>query len=140
MDAGHRTAAALPRGAAAVVLLLGVLTLLGCTPAAESDVYATAQAFQSAVQGDDEAAACAALSDEARSALELTSSQPCARALAVLDLPSRQPTAVQVWGDNGQARLASGVLFLAKFPDGWKVTAAGCHSRPKQPYACAVRG
>jgi hypothetical protein len=123
----------------AVILLPAAGLLAGCTPASEPDVRAAAQRFQSAVGTGDDRAACAMLSDEARSSLELTSARPCAAALAALKLPSDNPTAVQVWGDNGQVRLAHGALFLAEFPAGWKITGAGCRPQADKPYACAVR-
>jgi hypothetical protein len=45
----------------------------------------------------------------------------------------------QVWGGEAQVTLATQVLFLAEFRDGWHVTAAGCSPRPDQPYACTVK-
>ncbi len=38
-------------------------------------------------------------------------------------------------------RLAGQVVFLARFPQGWLVTAAGCHRTdpdPAEPYECEV--
>ncbi len=47
---------------------------------------------------------------------------------------------MSVWGDNAQARLAGGALFLAEFDTGWRVTAAGCtFVSDDRPYDCAVR-
>nr|WP_294697148.1 hypothetical protein [uncultured Friedmanniella sp.] len=47
---------------------------------------------------------------------------------------------MQVWGDNAQVRTSSGVLFLAKFSSGWKLTGVGCRPRPERPYDCTVEG
>jgi hypothetical protein len=48
---------------------------------------------------------------------------------------------VSVWGDNAQARLADGALFLAEFDTGWQVTAAGCtFVSDEVPYDCDVEG
>lgn len=126
------------RGAVLAALAAG-LALTGCTPASASDVRAAAQRFQTAVRDHDEQAACAMLSDEARSSLEATSARKCPAALTALRLPADRPSNVQVWGNNAQARLAGGALFLAEFRSGWKITGAGCRPRPDQPYACAVR-
>lgn len=123
----------------AVSFLAAALVLTACTPAAQSDVRAAAQRFQTAVRDHDEQAACAMLSDEARSLLEATSARACPAALTALRLSGDQPTGVQVWGNNAQARISGGALFLAEFPSGWKITGAGCRPRPEQPYACAVR-
>ena len=40
---------------------------------------------------------------------------------------------------GGNSGLEEG-LFLAQFTVGWRVTAAGCTSRPDQPYDCDVEG
>ena len=118
----------------------GALVLAGCTPAAQSDVRTTAQRFQTAVRDHDGQAACALLSDQARSSLTTISGRPCPAALAALRLPGDHPTTIQVWGNNAQARLTAGTLFLAEFPSGWKITGAGCKPQPaNQPYSCAVR-
>ena len=31
-------------------------------------------------------------------------------------------------------------VFLAHFPTGWKITAAGCRPRPQRPYQCEIKG
>lgn len=81
------------------------------------------------------------MSPAARGNLESASSRSCADALGALDLPTGSVTSVEVWGGNGQARLPGGVLFLAQFSDGWKITAAGCTFRgSSQPYDCDVKG
>ena len=50
--------------------------------------------------------------------------------------------AVEVAGESAQVRLADQVLFLARFPSGWLVTAAGCQRNDPDsavPYECEVR-
>ncbi|SDR93051.1 hypothetical protein [Microlunatus soli] len=120
-------------------LLVGLIALSGCSAAAAPQVRSAAGGFQAAVRAGDLDRACTMLSEDARSAVELTSSRPCRQALADLDLPSSRPAEIEVWGDNAQARWAGGALFLAEFGSGWKITGAGCRPRPNQPYACAVR-
>lgn len=126
------------RGMAAVVLP-ALLILVGCAAASEPDVQATAQKFQTAVRDHQTKTACAMLSEEARSSLESTSARPCPQALGALQLSTGNPTSIEVWGNNAQARLPDGALFLAEFRSGWKITGAGCKPRPQQPYSCSVR-
>jgi hypothetical protein len=112
----------------------------GCTPAGEPAARRTAEQFQAAVRTKDAGAACRLLSDEARSSLESASTRPCPEALAALQLPAGRVGGDQVWGRNAQIVLDSGVLFLADFRAGWRVTAAGCTPRPDQPYDCQAEG
>ena len=117
------------------------MLLTACTPAAEPDVRATAEQFQGAVAGGDLSAACAMLSDRARRQLEGTTATGCVKALSRLTLSDAAVTSVSVWGDNAQARLADGALFLAEFNTGWQVTAAGCtFVSDELPYDCDVEG
>jgi hypothetical protein len=37
-------------------------------------------------------------------------------------------------------RLSGQAVFLAMFPGGWRVVAAGCQSRGERPYDCVVDG
>jgi hypothetical protein len=49
---------------------------------------------------------------------------------------------VEVAGESAQVRLDGQVIFLAHFPDGWRVTAAGCVREdpdPAVPYECEVQ-
>ncbi len=66
----------------------------------------------------------------------------CADALAKRDLSSASAVQqVEVAGESAQVRLDGQVLFLAHFPDGWRVTAAGCvrdDPDPAVPYECEV--
>jgi hypothetical protein len=122
----------------AVALALGCAA--GCSPAGEAGARQAAEQFQAAVRSRDSAAACRLLSDEARGSLESASTRPCPEALAALRLPAGAVGSDQLWGRNAQVVLDSGVLFLASFRAGWRVTAAGCTSRPDQPYDCQVEG
>ena len=123
-----------------VVVAVALGCAAGCTPAGEQAARQTAEQFQAAVRSQDAATACRLLSDEARSSLESASTRPCPEALAALELPTGRVGADEVWGRNAQIVLDSGVLFLADFRAGWRVTAAGCAPRPDQPYDCQVEG
>lgn len=122
--------------------LLAVVALLGadgCSSSQEPAARTTAAAFQRAVAEQDTGAACALLSDAARDQLVAATRRECPQALAALGLPGDDVRSTEVWGRQAQARLGSGVLFLAELRDGWRVTAAGCTPRPDQPYACPVQ-
>ncbi|MFJ9041759.1 hypothetical protein ACIRF8_34975 [Streptomyces sp. NPDC102406] len=67
--------------------------------------------------------------------------KPCADAIGTQDLSPAGPVRdVDVYGRQARAVLASDTLFLSRFPEGWKVVAAGCRPRAGQPYQCAVKG
>jgi hypothetical protein len=119
---------------------LVVLSTAACTPTEEPSARAAGEAFQAALRSHQVNAACQLLSDEARSNLESGSGKPCPQAIARLGLPAGTVRSLQVWGGNSQVRLDSGVVFLAQFKAGWKVTGAGCQPRPNQPYDCDVEG
>ena len=123
-------------------LLVALLMLpgLGCASAEQPAAMQAGRWFQAAMAAGDTAGACALLSDEARGNLEAASATPCTAALARLTLTGDAPQSIEVWGDNAQIRTESGVVFLARFSTGWKVTAAGCQPRGDSPYDCQVEG
>jgi hypothetical protein len=125
---------------AGVAALPVAVLLSGCTPAGEADARIAGDRFQTALRTDDLRGACRLLSEEARGNLESGTGNACPTALADLDLPTGAASSIEVWGDNAQVRLDAGVLFLAEFRAGWKVTAAGCEPRPDMPYDCDVEG
>ncbi len=124
-------------------LLASAASLAGCSGmgSAEGDgVREAAQAFTAAV-GQDTAAACDLLSPATVEQLE-DEEGPCPSALTSLGLPDASEIAsVEVYGKDAMVELAADTLFLARFGDGWKVTAAGCRTDGKdRPYTCALRG
>ncbi|MDT0212988.1 hypothetical protein Q9R29_03720 [Rothia sp. ARF10] len=53
---------------------------------------------------------------------------------------SGEPT-VDVYGRDAMVRWGEQVIFLARFDDGWRVTAAGCEPTGKDlPYDCEMEG
>jgi hypothetical protein len=110
----------------------------GCAAAEEPTVAAAADRFAGAVARHDGAQACAMLTDDARHDAE-TFGRSCAVQLAGLPDPG-VVRSVEVWGDSAQARLAGDTVFLLRFPDGWRVDAAGCTPQDGAPYRCEVRG
>jgi len=49
-------------------------------------------------------------------------------------------THVDVYGQWARVVLSDDTVFLAAFPGGWRVVAAGCQSRGERPYDCTVQG
>jgi hypothetical protein len=120
------------------VAVLGVTTATGCAAAAQPVAAETAARFAAAVARHDGAAACALLTDDARHDTE-TFGRTCATQLAGLPDPGGV-VGVEVWGQTAQVRLDRDTVFLLRFPDGWRVDAAGCTPRGEAPYQCEVRG
>jgi len=120
-------------------LLLAVL-LPACSAAVpDGDPARTAaEAFYTAVARGDGAAACALLAPEALSSLEQSTDQPCEQALPDEQLPFSPVRRVQVYGQAAFVELDDDTAFLGRFPDGWRVTAAGCQERPDRPYDCQL--
>ncbi|MFW5471202.1 hypothetical protein ACOCJ4_14280 [Knoellia sp. CPCC 206435] len=55
--------------------------------------------------------------------------------------PSGTEPTVEVYGRDAMVRWGATTLFLARFDEGWLVTAAGCEPRGKDlPYDCSVEG
>jgi hypothetical protein len=120
---------------------VGALALAGCTGPGAEEAGAAATAFVQQVSSSPDQA-CSLLSEQARQDLEEREKAVCAEALPQLDLPpasSRQ--VVDVYEHHARVVLADDVLFLARYSDGWKVTAAGCEPQPDdEPYDCEIGG
>ena len=134
------------RGGVRVVAALGsaVFVVAGLTAC---DVPGAAQAEQAAdafgaVEGTDPAGECQLLADQTRQKVEKDAKAPCAKALDGEDLPKPSTArSVDVYGHDARAVLAGDVIFLARFPQGWLVTAAGCTTQPDdRPYDCQISG
>jgi hypothetical protein len=137
------------RGSPLVVLaLLACSALLtGCSGLGNPEggnARSAVQRFQQAVQGDP-AAACGLLAPRTRKQLEDTEG-PCEQALPEQDLPEQDAgagsgvTSVDVYGKDAIAHVGDDTVFLARFEDGWRVTAAGCTPVPDRPYDCELEG
>jgi hypothetical protein len=142
------TAAAFGSGARRAVLLPLALAALAspavsaCTGSGADDAARTAVSFEQLTSAAP-AEACELLSGHTREALEKSAKKACVDALPEEDLPSASSVqAVQVYGHDAQVRLDGDIVFLARFADGWKVTAAGCQpgDQPDQPFDCDVAG
>ena len=77
----------------------------------------------------------------AKSAVQASEGKPCTAALLAEKLPAvGRPDRVEVFGTEAQVRYDGETTFLARYHGGWKVIAAGCSSRPHQPYDCTISG
>lgn len=110
----------------------------GCArPADQADVRRAVRAFFAAIAGQQDRQACAWLAPQAAKSLR-TSDSTCAEEIGKLKLTGGRIRAVRVWGDRAQAVLSGDTVFLSRFPQGWKVTAAGCRPQRQGPYDCDV--
>ena len=125
-------------GAAA---LTGVVALLmsGCGSLSADEVESAAATFAAA--DDDPAARCQLLAANVVEALVEDEGASCEDAIEDVPAGSGDVTAVEVWGEEAQARLTDDTLFLTRTADGWRVTAAACRSQGRDlPYTCALEG
>lgn len=129
-------------GVTAFLVALGAAGLCGCTGPGASDAGLAAVSFEQ-LAPDDAAKACDLLSGHTRDDLEKQSKKACTEALGEADLPD--PSALQsveVFGHDARVLLGSDTVFLARYQEGWKVTAAGCKpgSSDDEPYDCELGG
>jgi hypothetical protein len=127
----------------AVLSLVAVGALTGCGSVADREQAASAAAVRllTAVDGKDGAAACAVLAPGTASEVEQSGGKPCAEAILDEDLPKPGTvTGTRVYGQWAQVRLSDDTVFVAVFPGGWRVVAAGCNPQGDRPYDCTVQG
>jgi hypothetical protein len=120
-----------------------IALLAGCGSVAERGDAASAAAvgFLEAVAARDGTAACDTLAPDTVEELEDSADLPCAQAILDEDLPAPGTVlGADLFGQWAQVRLDGDTLFLAVFPDGWRVVAAGCTSRDPRPYQCELDG
>ncbi|MFI5914417.1 hypothetical protein [Dactylosporangium sp. NPDC051541] len=132
----------MPR-AAVVKLVVSCLLLTACgdTGARADAAATTAQHLLSAVRDGDGAAACAMLAPDTVDEVARSAGQPCPDAITGEDLPGPGSVDhVRVDGQWAQVTLSDDTVFLARFPGGWRVVAAGCRAHGERPYQCSVKG
>ncbi|MFD7321705.1 hypothetical protein ACFV9D_11575 [Streptomyces sp. NPDC059875] len=127
---------------ASAAVSVGLMGLAGCTgtEGRARTAEAAALAFVAELRGPDLGRACEALAPSTRE--ELEEEGGCVRALTALRLGPAAAGAVRTEVYGSQARVVHGDenIYLASFPDGWKITAAGCTPRPGRPDRCVVKG
>jgi hypothetical protein len=128
-----------------VLALVPLIALVasGCASVGDRGEAASsvALALLKSVHGKDGSAACAMLAPETAAELQQSAGKPCAQAILDEQLP--QPATVvksSVYGQWAQVRLSDDTVFLAVFPGGWRVVAAGCTPRTARPYDCQLQG
>ncbi|MBT2444327.1 hypothetical protein J7E93_30385 [Streptomyces sp. ISL-36] len=125
-------------------LVLGVLgaSLAGCADVDDRAAAAETAAvrFTAALAEPGTGGACDALAPATRE--ELEQEGPCPQALASLGLDPDVGRVVgaDVYGSQARVVFERDNVFLASFPEGWKVTAAGCTPRQGRPAQCEVKG
>jgi hypothetical protein len=123
-------------GSVAAALLL----VSGCASSHASEAADAASSFYDAFAQSDGATACDLLAPKTRDEIETSSGTDCAKAILDEELPSVKSNAeATVFGDQAQVKLGPETVFLAEFPDGWKVVAAGCTPNGDLPYDCEVQ-
>jgi hypothetical protein len=111
-----------------VVAVVTALAVSGC--GGDSAASRVAKDFYVAVSEGDSTTACSLLAPQRG---RNWSSRP-ARAVRKRCPPSW-------YGDGAIATRGGDTAFLARFADGWRVTAAGCtHIADDKPYECTVKG
>ena len=114
---------------------------VSCGAPADSAASNAARAFHDSVDRADGLTACAALSARARSELEQSAGRPCPAAVLEESLPPlSEPIEARVYGTAAQVGSARDTVFLSRFDEGWKVTAAGCTREPTGVYDCLIQG
>lgn len=125
------------------VLVAALAVTTGCGAPGERTEGASAAAtgFTDALRQGDGWQACGLLAPHTLEELEKSEQTPCDQAVIQEQLPAGDTVRkVDVYGDQARVVLTGDTLFLAHFPSGWKVTAAGCTPRPERPYDCRVKG
>jgi hypothetical protein len=120
--------------------LLVLASLASCGAPADSDASEAARTFHESVARLDGLRACAALSARARSELEQSAGKPCPAAVLDESLPPlRGRLETHVYGTAAEVGSTGDTVFLSRFDQGWKVTAAGCRREPSGLYDCQIQ-
>jgi hypothetical protein len=124
-------------------MVVAVMVVAGCGSVSDRGGAAAvvARTFLAAVDDGDGAGACAVLAPDTVAALERSAGEPCVDAVVDEDLPEpAHVRATDVYGQWARVLLDDDTVFLAMFPGGWRVVAAGCRSRGELPYECVLQG
>lgn len=137
--------------AASVVVAL--LSVAACASGEADLATGVAADFHTAVSSGEGAGACALLAPETRRELEQSAQEPCDQAVLAESIPEvGRVSDSKMFGGKAQVRFTGtrdggadraaivDTVFLAEFPDGWKVVAAACMPRDRLPYDCQVKG
>jgi hypothetical protein len=124
-----------------VAVVLGTGLLAGCAASTTAGPRSAAEAFTAAWEQKDGGEVCRLLAPGTRTEVAESAKQPCATAVLDEELPAAGAVRVsEVWGREAQVRMRGDTYFLAEFPAGWRVVAAGCRPQSGKPYDCQVKG
>jgi hypothetical protein len=118
------------------VVPLAAAVLSGCSDVRGPDAEQAAADFAGAA---DPTARCDLLAPATFASL-VQDEGSCAEAIEQLPVGSGEVLAVEVWGEEAQARLADDTLFLTRAEGGWRVSAAACTPAGERRYDCQVEG
>ncbi|MFC7491026.1 MULTISPECIES: hypothetical protein [unclassified Knoellia] len=134
----------MPRLALSGAALLALVSLSGCAgrgSVEQEAVRSTASGFVLATSSAP-AEACAMLAPATTEELA-GDGEECTDLVsdAAASAPDGDALDVEVYGRDAIARSGDKAIFLARFDDGWRVTAAGCTPRGEDlPYDCTIEG
>lgn len=124
-------------------LALTLTFLVGCTGPGADQAGQVAKSFEE-LATSDAGQACDLLSGHTREAVEKAAKKSCPDALGDEDglKGASSVRQVEVYGHDALVTLDDDVVFLARFPEGWKVTAAVCTpgSTEDEPFDCDISG
>jgi hypothetical protein len=118
------------------VAVLGTAALSGCSDVQGPDVEATAAQFAGAA---DPGARCDLLAPATFASL-VQDEGSCPDGIEQLPVGNGEVLAVEVWGEEAQARLTDDTLFLTRSDGGWRISAAACSSAGEGRYDCQLEG
>ncbi|MGX9899736.1 hypothetical protein ACW0JT_07145 [Arthrobacter sp. SA17] len=106
------------------VMVLALLSLLGCAPAGNGASEA-ASSFREEITSGNTAAACSMLGQDA---LEKAGGESeCEEQLESLDLDETGAAVrTEIYGRNAIVEFENDAVFLSSAGSGWKITGAGC--------------
>ena len=124
-----------------IVFAAALLTAACNGPGADQAAEA-ARSFEQ-LATSDATKACDLLAPKTRDDVEKSAQKSCPEALGDEDLADPSDlVGVEVYGHDAIAQFVNDTVFLAKFDDGWRVTAASCRPGPSdaKPYDCDISG
>jgi hypothetical protein len=129
------------RSLAAAIALVVLFSLSACSSGNDDAATQAAEQLHASLRAEDGSAVCARLSDAMQEELSESQGSSCESAVMAAGIPdSGRVVEVKVYGTSMLVRYDEDVVFLGEFPDGWKVTAAGCSPHAGAPYDCQVQG
>ena len=122
-------------------LIAMATTAVACGSSSEDAASETARAFEAALAHGEADQACSLLSDRAVSDLEQSSGRRCPDSILRESPPDAgEARDVSVHGSAAQVVFDGDTVFLSRFDDGWRVTAAACSPTPSGLYDCVISG